>query len=50
MVTLAIDIFEQMGTQFALFGFKTGRVYLEICLAIPGKVAVMFNLMRAIAL
>jgi len=50
VVTLAVDIFEQMGTQFAFFGFKTERVYLEICLTIPGKVVVMFDLVRAIAL
>ena len=41
---------EWIEIQFALFGFKTWRVYLEICLATPGKVVVIFDLVRAIAL
>jgi len=27
-----------------------GRINLEVCLAIPGKIAVVFDLVRAIAL
>ena len=50
VVTLVVDIFEQMETWFILFGFKTVRVYLEICLATLGKVVMMFDLVRTVAL
>jgi len=44
------DIFERIRGQFALFSFKAGRVNLEISLATPGEVVVMFNLVRTVAL
>ena len=50
MVTLTVDTFERVGAWFILFGFETGRVNLEVCLATLGKIAVVFDLMRAIAL
>ena len=50
MVTLVVDTFERVGTQFALFGFEIKRVDLEVFLAIPGKMVVVFDLMRAIVL
>ena len=47
MVVLAVDTLEQVRAQFVLFGFKIGerRVNLEVCLAILGKMTVMFNFM-----
>jgi len=50
VVTLAVDTFERVGAWFALFGFETERVGLEVCLATPDKMVVVFNLMRAIVL
>ena len=50
VVTLVVDTFERVGTQFALFGFEIERVDLEVFLAIPGKMVVVFDLMRAIVL
>ena len=45
-----VNIFEQMEIWFILFGFKTVRVYLEICLATLGKVMMMFDLVRTVVL
>ena len=50
VITLAVDTFEQMETWFILFGFKTVRVYLEICLATLGKVVMIFDLVRTVTL
>jgi len=50
VVTLVVDIFERIGALFALFGFEIGRVGLEVCLATLGEMAVVFDLLRAIAL
>ena len=49
VVTLAVDIFERIGTRFALFGFKMRGVSLEVNFAVPGKVMMIFYFMEAIA-
>jgi len=50
VVTLAVNIFERMRAWFVLFSFKVERVNLEISLATPGEVVVMFNFVRTVAL
>jgi len=50
MIILAVDTFERVGAWFVLFGFETERVDLEVCLAIPGEIVVVFDLVRAIVL
>jgi len=50
VVTLVIDIFERMQAQFAQFSFEMERVNLEVGLATPGKVVMMFDLVRPITL
>jgi len=50
VVTFAVDTFKRMWAQFALFSFEIERVNLEVGLAIPGEVAMMFNLVWPIAL
>ena len=50
MVTLTVNIFERMWAWFTLFSFETGRVNLEVGLATPGKVAIMFKLVQPVAL
>ena len=52
VVALVVDTLEQVRAQFVLFGFKAGErgVNLKVCLATPGKMAVMFNFMWSIAL
>jgi len=50
VVTLAVDTFERMWAQFTQFSFKVGRVNLEVSLATPGEVAMMFDLMRSVTL
>ena len=49
VVTLTVDVFERMRARFALFGFETGRVDLEISLVTPSKVVVMFGFVRTVA-
>ena len=49
MVALAVDAFERVRARFVLFGFETERVDLEIGLAVPSKVAVIFSFVRTIA-
>ena len=48
MVALTVNVFKRMRVKFALFDFETERVDLEISLAIPSKVAVMFSFVRTI--
>ena len=50
VVTLAVDTFERVEAWFTLFGFKMGKIGLEVCLATPGEMVMVFNLMRAIVL
>ena len=50
VVTLTVNILESMRARFILFGFKSRWVQLEVHLAIPGKLTVMFGLMETIAL
>jgi len=50
VVTLAVDTFERMWAQFTQFSFEVRRVNFEVGLATPGKVVIMFNLVRPIAL
>ena len=50
MVTLTVDTFERVGAWFILFGFETGRVNLEVHLATPGKMAVIFDFIWSVAL
>jgi len=46
---LAVDTVEGVRARFALFGFETRGVSLEISLAVLGKVVVVFGLMGTIA-
>jgi len=39
-----------MRAWFVLFGFGAERVDLEVCLAIPDEMVVMFDFMKTIAL
>jgi len=48
VVALAVDTFEEVGARFALFGFKTRGVSLEVSFAAPGEVTIMFYFMEAI--
>ena len=48
MILWAVNIFEWMRTWFPLFCFKSGWVYLEICLVAPYKVLIMFAFIRSI--
>ena len=50
VVTLAVDTFEKVEAWFALFGFEIERIDLEVGLAIPDKVVIIFNLVRLITL
>jgi len=43
MITLTVDTLEGVRVWFILFGFKLRRVGLEISLAAPHEVAVMFG-------
>ena len=47
MVIFTILVLEEIRTKFTLFGSKMQMVGLEICFTIPGKVAIVFNLMRS---
>ena len=49
MGALVVDTVEGVRARFALFGFETRGVSLEISLAAPGKVVVVFGLMGTIA-
>jgi len=44
----AVQIFEGITVWFVLFYFKLRWVYFKICLATPGEVAIMFDLVRFI--
>jgi len=46
---LAVDTVEGVRARIALFGFEIRGVSLEINLAAPGKVTVVFGLMGTIA-
>jgi len=46
---LAVDTVEGVRARIALFGFEIRGVSLEINLAAPGKVTVVFGLMETIA-
>jgi len=50
MITLAIQTFERMWAQFALFGFKAWQVWFLIGLAAPTELAIVFQFVETIAL
>jgi len=41
VITLAVDTFKHIRAQF---GFEVRRVYLKVCLATPGEMMMVFNL------
>jgi len=50
MIALVVDALEEVRAWFALFGFKTRGVDLEVSLAALGKVVVVFGFMWTIVL
>jgi len=50
VISMTIGVLEQMQTWFAFFCLKTRRVCFLICFAAPPKLAMVFHLVRAIAL
>jgi len=50
VITLAVDTFKCIRAQFTLFGFEARRVRLRVCLAIPGEMTIVFNLVQSITL
>jgi len=48
VVILAVDVFERVGTRFALFSFKVREVSLEVSFAVSDEVTIMFHFMGAI--
>jgi len=50
VIALVVDIFKYIRAQFVLFGFKTKRIHLKVCLVTPGKMIMVFNLMQSITL
>ena len=50
MITLAVDTFKCIRAQFTLLGFEARRVHLKVCLATPGEMTIVFNLVQSITL
>ena len=50
VIILIVDTFKYMRVQFSLFGFKTRRVHLKVCLVTLGKIIMVFNLVWSVTL
>jgi len=49
MISFTIGALERMRARFALLGFKSRRISFIVSLAIPTKLSMMFQLVRAVA-
>ena len=49
IIAFAVNVFECIQAWFTLLCFQTGRIHLEVSLAIPSKVVVVFGFLWTIA-
>jgi len=50
VIALTVDTFKCIRAWFALLDFEIKRVHLKVCLATPGEMTIVFNLIQSVTL